>query len=84
MKKFVCIRYFWALPHLYYADFENDEGNVEAGIEDIRDVEGTEVGGILGKRYVGETSWYMELLRVSSELSFVFLLRFLFVSITGL
>lgn len=84
MRRFICIRYFWDLLRPRYTSVGSDEGNVKAGIENMRSVKGTKVGKILGKRCINKTFWYLGLLRVSSEIFFISLLRFSSVLITKL
>lgn len=84
MRRFVYIKYFQGFPHLHFAGVESVKGSVKAGIEDIRAIENTKVGGVLRGRCVDKTSWYLGLLYIFSEVSFVSLLKFLSVSITRL
>lgn len=83
MKRFVYIEYFWDLLHLYFTSIESVKKSIEGDIEDIKNVKGTKVGQISGKRCVGKISWCLGLLHISKKVFATFLSKFLFVFITG-
>lgn len=84
MRKFVYIKYFWDLLHLYFANIKSVKRSFEINIKDIRNIEGIKIGRILEKRYLNKISWYLKLLYIFIKISFIFLLRFLFVLIIKL
>lgn len=84
MRNFIYIRYLRVFPRLRDAIVENIEGSVETNVKNIRIVEDTKVGKISREICVGETSWYLRLLRVSNKVSFVFLSMVLLVSMIEL
>lgn len=84
VKRFAYIRYFCGFPCPHFISIKSVESDIEANVEETKDIEGTKVGQISRKICIYELSWCSKLSRLSNKIFSASLSRFLSTSIMGL